>query len=246
MRLFFIRKMRSFAADYLRNKKKLTSMKRNLFLSIVLLLCALPSHAQLEELFFDMDFSKLQYYVRAGYESPWNSTAKEALDQLLTSSSSQTSGVSFVGGFRVPLSSGFYGGMEAGLIAGFRHTVSKETSTGIFGTEEKEGTFDDTVLRPWVQWTPLLTGYRYELLPFLKVDLHVGLNMRFCPFSYRNTILTIEGDSKWSAGTEKWANYEHFVWRPQYGFSFRLFDIADFGLTAYGVDGLFFNVQYEF
>ena len=221
-------------------------MKRFFLFSIVLLVCALPSRAQLEELFFDLDFSKMHYYVRAGYESPWNSTVKEALDELVTRSSSQTPGVSFIGGFRVPLSNDFYAGMEAGLIAGFKHSVYTETGTNKIGTNETEGTFDDTVLRPWIQWSPLMLGYRYELMPLVKVDLHVGLNLCFCPFSYRNTILTIDDYSKWSAGKEEWKNYEHFVWRPQYGFTFRLFDVCNLGLTAYGVDGLLFTVGYEF
>lgn len=221
-------------------------MKRISLFLITLLLCVLPSRAQLEELFFDLDYSKLHYYVRAGYEAPWNSTAKQALEQLLTQTSSQTHGISFIGGFRVPLSGDFYAGMEAGFIAGFHHSVYSETSTNILGTNESEGVFDDTVLRPWLQWSPLMLGYRYELLPLLKVDLHVGLNMRFCPFSYRNTILTVDDESKWSAGKEGWSKYEHFVWRPQYGFAFRLFDICNVGLTAYGVDALLFTVGYEF
>lgn len=222
---------------------------KNLLLLPILLLVTLPLAAQSEAPTMSKADNPVSFYVRGGYVASHTSLLPSVTSLITNDNAASYPGVSLVAGFRKPFAHGWYGGMEAGLFYSRQKYSYKETDYSTLFDDTVKYIYTDDIFNKFsFQLTPLLVGYRYELLDFLTVDLHAGLNMRFCPMAYRSTTTSYETiDSELhAAGTIGWDDFTHFSYCLQYGFGFTFFDHYTLDVSARGLNGVCLSLGYEF
>ena len=215
-----------------------------LSLFVALVVTALSASAQTSE---DKADGNVSFYVRGGYVAS-HASLLPSITSIITDDKAVTyPGASLVAGFRKPFGKGWYGGMEAGLFFSHQKYSYKETDYSTLFSDTVKYIYTDDIFNKFsLQLTPLLVGYRYDLLDFVTVDLHAGLNMRFCPFALRSTTTTYEGSEWHAAGTLGWDDYIHFAYCLQYGFGVTLYDHYTLDVSARGLNGVCLSVGYEF
>lgn len=194
------------------------------------------------------DKAPVSFYVRGGYVTSHTSLLPSVTSLVTNDNATTSPGASLVAGFRKPFgATGWYGGMEAGLF--FSHQKYSYTETDystLLSDTVKYYYTDDVFNKLHFQFTPLMVGYRYDLLDFLTVDLHAGLNLRFCPTAWRSTTTTYDDQSWHAAGTIGWDDYIHFAYCLRYGFGITLFDHYTLDVSARGLNGISLGLGYEF
>lgn len=220
-----------------------------LLLLPALLLATLSVVAQSEAPSLPASDSPISFYVRGGYVASHTSSLPSVTSLITNDNAASYPGVSLVAGFRKPFGHGWYGGMEAGLFYARQKYSYKETDYSTLFDDTVKYIYTDDIFNKFsFQFTPLLVGYRYDLLDFLTVDLHAGLNMRFCPMAFRSTTTTYESMSSklHAAGTIGWDDFTHFSYCLQYGFGFTLYDHYTIDVSARGLNGVCLSLGYEF
>lgn len=189
----------------------------------------------------------VSFYVRGSYVAAHESALPAVLGFLEDDNVVAAPGAVVLAGFRTPFKGGWYGGMELGLYGSQQRYQYKEIDySTILDDEIKYYYYDDLFSKFGLQITPLLVGYRYDILRDVSVDLHTGLCMRFCPFSWRSTTSTYEGNAIKIAGSLGWDSYDHYSECLQYGFGLTFFKHYNVDLTARGLHALSVSVGYEF
>lgn len=161
----------------------------------------------------------VEYFFEAGYVMPHTTPLAASTTVLKNDDALCEPGLSAVAGFRSAIGKGFYGGMEYGLLAtrGSRSYEVLDYNT-IFDEEKRYYQCEDLTTCYALQFTPLMVGYAYELLDWLAVDLHAGLNFHFSPFATRYTVMTSDEDVMRANGKLGWDQFDHFGYCLKYGF----------------------------
>lgn len=220
---------------------------KTILLLSALLLAGVSSSAQEVQLPEAKDANPVTFYVRGGYVTSHTSLLPSVTSLITDDKAVSYPGVSLVAGFRKPFGNGWYGGMEAGLFYSRQKYSYKETDYSTLFSDTVKYIYTDDIFNKFsLQLTPLMVGYRYDLLDFLTVDLHAGLNMRFCPIAYRSTTSTYEGTTAHAAGTIGWDDFTHFAYCLQYGFGFTFCDHYTLDVSARGLNGVCLSLGYEF
>ena len=191
--------------------------------------------------------NEVAFYVRGGYVNQHTSLLPSVMSLITNDETVSYPGASLVAGFRKSLGHGWYGGMEAGLFFSHQKYSYKDMDYSTLLSDTVKYIYTDDVFDKYsIQFTPLMVGYRYDLLEFLSVDLHAGLNMRFCPYAWRSTTKTYEEMSENASGTIGWDDFVHFAYCLNYGFGLTFFNHYNVDLSARGLNGFCLSVGYEF
>lgn len=195
------------------------------------------------------DTPSVSFYVHGGYVTSYTSLLPSVTSLITNDKALSYPGASVVAGFRRAFGKGWYGGMEAGLFFSHQKYSYKEIDYSTLFSDTVKYIYTDDIFNKYsLQFTPLMVGYRYDLLDFLTVNLHAGINMRFCPIAYRSTNATYEsiGRTLHAAGTLGWDDYIHFACCLKYGFGLTLFDHYTVDVSARGLNGVCLSMGYVF